>query len=484
MTQASFYWHDYETWGADPFIDRPSQFAGIRTDGDLNIIGEPLMLYCKPPVDVLPQPEACLITAITPQKALQQGVSEAEFIKRVLAELAAPATCGVGYNSIRFDDEITRFSCFRNFYDAYAREWQNGNSRWDIIDVVRLCYALRPEGINWPMDASGLPSFRLEELSRANQLEHQQAHDALSDVYATIALAKLLKQQQPKLFDYAFGLRRKQAVFDLLDLRQRKPILHVSAMFSASRCCTALVMPLCFLPDNNNGIVSFDLSCSPGDLIELDVAILRQRLFSTRDELEAQGLERLPLKTIHANKSPMLVTPGILDEAAKERLQLDMNACEQHYQQLKAACEQSTFIEKLQQIFKRDEQEPGEVDVDSSLYQGGFFSDHDKQLMAQVRNSSAYELAENSFPFEDARLDELLFRYRGRNYPQGLNEQEVQRWQHFIMQRLQQGCGRQSLTLEQYQQRLMELAQLYQVDTDKMAILKALADWPGQLGLA
>lgn len=484
MTQASFYWHDYETWGADPLVDRPSQFAGIRTDSELNIIGEPLMLYCQPPVDVLPQPEACLITGITPQQALQQGVIEAEFIKRILAELAAPGTCGVGYNSIRFDDEVTRFSCFRNFHDAYAREWQNGNSRWDLIDVVRLCYALRPEGIHWPVGEHGLPSFRLEELSQANHLEHQQAHDALSDVYATIALAKLLKQKQAKLFNYAFGLRRKQAVFDLLDLKQRKPILHISAMFSAERCCTALVMPLCSLADNANGIVSFDLSCSPDDLIHLDVATLKQRLFTSRAELEAQGLERLPLKTIHANKSPMLVTPKVLDEHSQARLQLDMKRCEQHYQQLKHACEQPEFMEKLRLLFERDVQQAGDMDVDSSLYQGGFFSDHDKHLMAQVRNSSAYELAENSFPFEDVRLHELLFRYRGRNYPQGLNEQDIQRWQHFIMQRLQHGCGRQSLNLNRYQEKLVELATVYQVDVAKMAVIKALANWPGQLGVA
>lgn len=480
---ASFYWHDYETWGADPSRDRPSQFAGIRTDSELNIIGEPLMLYCQPPVDCLPHPEACLITGITPQQAQSEGLPEAEFIKRVLAELGAPQTCGVGYNSIRFDDEVTRFTSFRNFYDAYAREWQNGNSRWDIIDVVRLCYALRPEGINWPLNDEGLPSFRLEELSVANGIEHINAHDALSDVYATIELAKILKRAQPKLFDYAFGLRRKQAVFDLIDFNTRKPLVHISAMFGAARGCAALVMPLCLLSDNNNGIVSFDLSQNPSDLINLDLESLKYRVFTPRAELEAQGIERLALKTIHANKSPMLVTPKILDDGAKQRLQLDMDLCAAHYQQLQQACGDPAFIEKLQLLFKRDYSGQPAVDVDSSLYSGGFFSSHDKHLMEKVVASNAYDLAEQSFPFEDSRLQDLLFRYRGRNYPQTLGDLEIPRWQEFILARMRDGYGGNSLNLDQYHEKLMQLAPVYQADANKMAILQALADWPKRLGL-
>ena len=190
----TLYWHDYETFGADPARDRPVQFAGIRTDQDLKPIGKPLVVYCRPAPDFLPHPQACLITGITPQQALERGLCEAEFIQRIHAELSRSYTCGVGYNSIRFDDEITRYTLYRNFYDAYGREWQHGNSRWDLIDVVRMCYALRPEGINWPLRDTGAPSFKLEDLTVANGIGHQHAHDALADVEATIALARLIKQ--------------------------------------------------------------------------------------------------------------------------------------------------------------------------------------------------------------------------------------------------------------------------------------------------
>ena len=202
---ASYFWHDYETFGANPRLDRPAQFAGIRTDTNFEAIGEPVDFYCEPIEDLLPQPEACLITGITPQIAQERGLPEPEFIKRVLAELGAPKTCAVGYNSLRFDDEVTRHAAWRNFHDPYAREWQQGCSRWDLIDTVRMTYALRPDGINWPQRADGKPSFRLEDLAKANGLLHEQAHDALSDVRATIALAKLIRSAQPKLFDWAIN---------------------------------------------------------------------------------------------------------------------------------------------------------------------------------------------------------------------------------------------------------------------------------------
>ncbi|MEN8260783.1 MAG: exodeoxyribonuclease I, partial [Pseudomonadota bacterium] len=225
MSDRTLYWHDYETFGTDPRRDRPVQFAGIRTDEDLNIVGDPLVLYCTPAADMLPQPESCLITGITPQMALEKGLCEAEFIALIHEELAKPGTCGVGYNTIRFDDEVTRSTLYRNFFDPYAREWQNGNSRWDIIDMVRLTWTLRPEGIEWPVYQDGRPSFRLDQLSVANGIEHASAHDALSDVYATIGLARTIKRAQPKLFDYVFLNRGKRQAGAMLDPVQMKPVL-------------------------------------------------------------------------------------------------------------------------------------------------------------------------------------------------------------------------------------------------------------------
>jgi exodeoxyribonuclease-1 len=239
----TFYWHDYETWGSTPAVDRPCQFAGLRTDAELNEVGEPLVLFARPADDLLPQPDACLVTKLTPQRAARDGLPEAEFARAIQRELAVPGTCGVGYNSLRFDDEVTRYLFYRNLLPPYAHAHQNGNSRWDLIDVLRLAHALRPAGLQWPQREPGITSFKLEDLTAANDVAHTGAHDALADVRATIAMARLLKSAQPRLFDYALTLRSRQVVEDLIG--RGEPLLHVSQRIPAAQGCIAPAEALC-----------------------------------------------------------------------------------------------------------------------------------------------------------------------------------------------------------------------------------------------
>lgn len=431
MTDFSFYWHDYETFGVDPARDRPSQFAGVRTDANFNVIGEPLVIYCKPASDMLPHPEACLITGITPQHALQHGVSEAEFIGLIHREFSQPGTCAVGYNSIRFDDEVSRYTLYRNFYDPYAREWQNGNSRWDIIDMVRACRALRPEGLEWPNHEDGTPSFKLEQLTVANGISHDAAHDALSDVYATIAIAKLIKEKQPKLYDYLFQLRDKNKVAELLNTIEKTPVLHTSAMFPATRFCTSLVMPLARHPTNKNGIIAYDLNFDPTDLIDLSADEIRNRMFTSSAELP-ENVSRIPLKTIHTNRCPVVVTSKLLDETVAQKISLDLPSARKYYKRLK---EETALSEKLTEVFLNTEF-PAQHDPDVMLYSGGFFGKNDKEVMSTIRSSTASELRDRSFHFEDKRLPEMLFRYRARNFPDSLTDEEALLWDEFRYRRL------------------------------------------------
>jgi len=464
----SFYWHDYETWGVNPALDRPVQFAGVRTNLEFEIIDDPLNILCRPSDDFLPHPEACLITGITPQKALAEGLPEREFIQRIHDQLSEPGTCGVGFNSIRFDDEVTRYSLWRNFYDPYEREWKNGNSRWDIIDMVRVTYALRPEGIEWPT-IDGVPSFKLENLAAANHLSHEHAHDALSDVYATIAVAKLIKHKQPKLFDYLFQLRDKRKVADHIDIPNQKPLLHVSSMFPASRGCTALVVPLVVHPTNKNSIICFDLSCDPTDLINLNAEQIRERLYTRSEDLPA-GQTRIALKEIHLNKSPVVATPRLLEPAAAKRLGIDLQACEAHWQQVRG----HSLGLKLQQVFaervfdKSSEEE-------SALYDG-FVSASDKAKMAKVRAAHGEELARGKIHFDDPRLGPLLFRYRARNFPESLNETEYQQWQEYRYNRLtqpQKGVA----TLEDIHEAIFALQETGELSAQQMYVLDALSEY-------
>lgn len=437
MSDNSIYWYDFETFGKDPRRNRASQFAGIRTDEDLNIISDPLVFYCAPADDFLPDPMACLITGISPQKALAEGVCESEFIKRIHEEFSQPGTCVAGYNSIRFDDELTRQLLYRNFYDPYEREWKNGNSRWDIIDMARLCASTRAEGIVWPQREDGSTSFRLEQLTAANGIEHADAHDALSDVIATIEFAKLIRQKQPKLYDYVYKLRNKRAVQSEIDMVTRKPVLHVSMMYPATQGCLALVMPLCPHPTNNNGIIVYDLREDPESWVGLSVEEIRKRIFTARDEL-AEGVERIGLKTIHINKCPVVASPAVLSAERAEQFGVDLDLCRSHWSYLQG---DKDIVSKVAEVFS-EESGQKETDPDYMIYSGGFFSDSDKNLMSMIRATSAADLARLDLPFRDARLATMLQRYRARNYRDTLNDQELAEWGEFRRQRL---CSKEAL---------------------------------------
>jgi exodeoxyribonuclease-1 len=447
----------------DPSRDRPCQFAGVRTDLEFNIIGAPLVQYCQPPPDLLPHPDACMITGITPQLALAEGLPENQFIAAIQRELGAPGTCGVGYNSLRFDDEVTRYTLYRNFHDPYAREWQNGNSRWDIIDMVRACRALRPEGIEWPDDETGKPSFRLERLTAANGLVHAAAHDALSDVYATISVARLIREKQPKLFDYLYKLRNKREVLALLNLVEKKPVLHISGMFPTERGCAALVMPLAQHPVNANEIICYDLSVDPSELLELDADAIRQRLFVARDALQG---ERIALKTIRANRCPVVATDRLVDAAVAERLRIDRAICDRHHQRLLAA---KDLAKKLRDVFVAPEREEI-TDPERMLYSGGFFSASDRATMQRVSQADGETLAHHTFIFEDRRLPELLWRYRARNYPETLSADEKEDWLEFCRKRLIDPAAGAGIVLDAYRQRLRELGATPQPELKKQLL--------------
>jgi len=472
---STLYWHDYETSGVDPRRDRAMQFAGLRTDENLQEIGDPLVIYCKPSNDLLPQPEACLLTGITPQKAAAEGLLEVDFIDRIHTELAQPGTCGVGYNTLRFDDEVTRNTLYRNFYDPYAREWQHGNSRWDLIDLVRMTYALRPQGIEWPQHEDGRPSFRLEQLTAANGIGHQAAHDALSDVRATIGLARLLKQRKGRLYDWLWQLRDKRRALELLDLSGRVPVLHSTRMYPSQTGCTSLVMPLLQQTSNKNSVLVYDLRHDPEPFIGMSAEQLRERLFTRSADLP-EGETRLPVKSVKVNKCPALAPLKVLDEAGFERIELDLGQCRRHWKTLQG---EEAFIERIGAAFDGHAYPPA-ADVEAALYDG-FLNDRDRDQLARVRSATPQQLAAGGIGFKDPRLPELLFRYRARNWPQSLSEQELTRWREYRDKRLQDPDGGGSITLEMYGEILARLRDERADDEDAQQILDALEEWGGML---
>ncbi|MFI8373862.1 exodeoxyribonuclease I [Pseudomonas helleri] len=460
----SIFWYDYETTGINPRCDRAVQVAGIRTDADLNEIDQPLNLYCQPADDILPHPMACLITGISPSRLEDRGLGEAEFMTRTHAQLAQPGTCGAGYNSLRFDDEVTRYSLYRNFFDPYAREWQGGNTRWDLIDVVRAAYALRPEGIVWP-EEEGRVTLKLERLTAANGIDHGQAHDALSDVRATIALARLIRDKQPKLYEWLFNQRTKQRVLDQVRLLQ--PMVHISGRFSAAKHYVGVVLPLAWHPKNRNALIVCDLHYDPQPLLDMDAGALRQLLYTRREDLPAGQLP-IGLKLIHVNRCPVVAPMKVLRAQDQARLQLDMSEYQARAARLIEAAQ--VWQDKLAIIYASEDFTPSE-DPEQQLYDG-FLGERDRQLCERVRLSDPEQLGKDAWPFDDARLPELLFRYRARNFPHTLSEQEQQRWQVFCQQRLTDPVKGAPLTLDGFMKAAQELSR-----SATPAQLKLLDEW-------
>ncbi|HEU0277757.1 MAG TPA: exodeoxyribonuclease I [Rhodanobacteraceae bacterium] len=455
MPMPSLLWFDYETTGTDPVRDRPLQFAAQRTDLALQAIDDGATWYCKPAPDVLPQPEACLITGLAPQDADRDGCIEAEFAARVHEALAEPGTCSVGYNSIRFDDELNRNLFRRNFFDPYEHAWRNGNARWDIMDLARACYALRPEGIAWPEADGGGPSFKLDRLAPANHLEQARAHEALSDVGATLALARLLRQRQPRLYDWHFALRDKHAVASRLAdaMSRRDPLLHVSGRYLPDRGCLAMVVPLAEIPGRAGSFIVADLGVDPRGWADVGADELADRLFTPRADLP-EDMERPPLKAVHANRSPFLAPVSVLKDTDTARIALDADTCLANLGTLRGT---PGLEDKVRRVFAQSsERWPERSDPECRLY-AGFASPADQRRLAAVRATPPARLATHAFDFDNPDYAELLFRYRARNWPETLANDEHDRWRAWVRDKLTRDLETTTLTLEDYRATLARL---------------------------
>lgn len=477
----TFLWHDYETFGLSPSKDRPAQFAAIRTDENLNPIENPLCIYCKPSFDTMPSAQSIGITGITPQYCLDHGLPEADFARTIHKEMIRENTISVGYNSMHFDDEVSRFTFWRNFISPYDREFDNGCSRFDLFPLVVATWALRPEGINWPLNEEGnRPSFRLEKLSAANGLAHEHAHDALSDVQATIEMAKLIRRQQPKLWEYALRLRSKQEVRRIAE--SEKALVWVSSMHGAERGYMRIVRVLGKMPGRDpNKVLVWDLSADPSELLIINAKEVKARTFVKEEDLP-EGKTRLPIFTLKINQAPFVVNHlGVLSDKRAADFGIDKRLIAKHDAIL--APHIDTLMGLWAEAFEEEEgKEQVESDPDSALYDGGFPSYSDKRLISLVGRLTPQALAEwvhdGKLSFDDARYNELLFRFRARNWPETLTSEEKERWLELRRARLMEGEGG-ARTLETFAEEVEELADSYgeNITEENEEICGALEDW-------
>ena len=466
----SLYFYDLETSGLSSKKDRIMQFAGQRTNLNLEPIGDPDNIYIKITDDILPSPDAVLVTGITPQKTLADGISEADFLKYFYEAIAVPKTVFVGYNSIRFDDEFIRNLNYRNFYDAYEWQWSEGRGRWDILDVVRMTRALRPDGINWPFSPEGKPSNKLELLAELNKLEHDHAHDALSDVFATIEVARLIQQKNQKLFEYLYKIRTKKEVDNLVS--SGKPFVYSSGRYESKYNYTTTAVVVGQHPTKQGAYLVYDLRYDPNNYSDKTVDELEQLLNNQFSE----DAERFPVKIMHNNKCPAVAPLVVMTDRNWKDLSLEKAQIENNF--LNLVSDENLKI-KLIEVFRRKTDEiqtkfvNEDLAVDEQLYDG-FFDGRDKSKMRVIRSAELEQLVDLSFDFDDPRLKNLLILYKARQYPKSLNDDEQAIWNDFRKNRLNYKDKDGHSVVEKFYKRLEELAELYQNDPEKQYLLEEL----------
>ncbi|MDC0239717.1 exodeoxyribonuclease I [Candidatus Thioglobus sp.] len=472
----TFYWYDYETFGLSPRIHRIAQFAGIRTDENLNILDEH-MFYCKPTNDCLPTPEACKVTGITPQYCDEKGLIEHEFIIKINKEFSVPDTCIVGYNSIAFDDEFTRYTLFRNFLDPYAWHWQNNNTRWDILNVARFCYAHKEEdSLNWVVTEKNRFTLQLEKIAPANNIEHSNAHDAMADVRATIGIAKIIKQKQPKFFDYALSLNNKKTVKEKLNYFY--PMLLTSQPFGSKCAFTKMVVAITTHPEYQDRAIVYSLDQDPEILVDEAADDLKKLLFSKKDDLP-KGKDRLKLSEVVFNKSPMFVCSPNSDsfnisDSLIEKFQIDMAKCMRNLSYIQD--NRAHIEEKIQSIYKRDSDREPNIDVDQSLYDN-FISNKDRKICDEIQHLSVDQISAFRPNFEDRKLSKLFLNFKARNYPETLTEDEQEDWFEIVQSRVQSGENGY-LSFEQFEKSLNKLKEAH---PDRSNLWQALEEYANRL---
>jgi exodeoxyribonuclease-1 len=418
----SLFFYDLETSGLNPRFQRIMQFAGQRTDMNLQPIGEPTNVLVKLSEDILPEPQAILITGTTPQKTLQEGIGEPEFARLFSEKIATPDTIMVGFNSVRFDDEFMRHTLWRNFYDPYEWSWSSGRSRWDILDVVRMTRALRPNGIEWPTNENGEPVNKLELLSKKNNLEHSHAHDALSDVEATIGIARLIKEKQPKLFDWLLTLRHKREVAKLINLETPQPFVYSSGRYGKKNNFTTIALPIA-PGSRQDSIVVYDLRYDPLTLEKASQKNIADRIFAKFATRQKEDYEPVPVKELLLNKCPAVAPINVMDESSWQRLSLDQQLVMKHLSSLT-----QNIKDKIAAAYANSPAYTSVDDVEGQLYDG-FINDKDKGRMSVVRASDENELSDFHPDFADERLSELLLRYKARWFSKSMSHDEHETWQ-------------------------------------------------------
>lgn len=399
---------------------------------ELKPVGEPVNLMVKLNDDVLPRPEAIMVTGITPQQTQADGLTEAEFARFLMAEIFTPDTTTVGFNNIRFDDEFIRHLFWRNFHDPYEWAWKDGRSRWDMLDVVRMTRALRPEGIEWPVDGEGNAINTLETIAEVNHIPHDNAHDALCDVEALINVTRIIKAKQPQLFEYLFKMRDKTELKKLVNLDNKQPFVYTTGRYGKDHNFTSVAFPL--TAGSNSNVVVYDLRHDPTPYLKMSQPELKTNLFANWEYRQSDKYIRIPVKELQYAHVPAVAPLGVLEQNdGWQKLELTAEQVTANRDKLIA---DPGFAERVRSLYEVKKDYAKADSPEAELYDG-FVPDSDRIRTEKVRQLDTNGLADFHPTFTDERLTPLLLHYKARSYPSSLSEDETMAWEAWRAARLQ-----------------------------------------------
>ena len=455
----SILWYDLETFGLNPRVDRIAQAALIRTDLQLNIIEEPVLLYSKLSDDYLPNPESCIVTGLTPQEVNEKGIREHDFIKKINEMFLVPGTVAAGFNNVNFDDECIRATLYRNLFDPFEREYKEGRSRWDIMNLVRATKDLRPDGIDFSAinPETGFTSFKLTDITRMNHIDQEGAHDALVDVRATIDVARLIMEKQPKLFSFSFSHRFKNEIWALLDPIRHRPVLHTSAYYVSERGNTHPILPLMANKERGNEIYCFDLT------------------YEIPESLEGvEDLREVGIVKVMANKCPFIAPMSVMNSDCERRLGFTRKQVEEKAEKIRR---EHRYLFNLTEALSAKKDYESESDADYTIYDS-FLSEGNKEKLKEIeRLSPAEKLKAGEYNFEDEKYHKLLWRMVARNWPESLSEKERLQWKNFCASRLINPPSKYAKPIELYLRECTEHMDSIETNAHDKLIYKALYDY-------
>ena len=462
-----FLFYDLETTGVSKAHDQVLQFAAIRCDQNLNQVETPSNLFCKPRNDVFPSPSAILANRLDFRKCKREGLSEFEFALAAHDVLRRPNTFIAGYNSKKFDDELMRFLFYRNLIDPYKWGYERENKRIDVMDQILLAHVFNREvGLEFPV-VDGQVSLKLEHIAEDNHFDARNHHDALNDATNTRSIMEIIRNQRPKLFEYA--LQRVNEEENRKLITESELFCHVSTIYGYANNCVSIQRFLCFHPIIRKRLLTWNLTYDPLELLKRSPQEIAQNLYLNKE----QKAFEIGFGEITLNQTPMVLKYSLNQsnlEVEKEKIQDNLEKLRGVEQQL------SDLAEATYQI-----KDPPQVqDVDASLYDSAFFPDRNNNIRLideVIQNPMDFDHRE----IQNKRYSELLLRLQGRNHYEQLSPQNQDEYNRYRREKLLSEEKKDWMTHEQFKNELGDLKRTQRLSSEQEVLLSHLIDHVEQI---